>query len=175
MHSFAEWLQTTAVSLTIQSVTWIIPLLQSIHILMIGVVFISSLMISLRVLGRLRVNEPFTAVWRRFAPWMWGGLVVMLVTGLPLIIGEPEREFTALSFWLKMSLILIGVVTTAIFGRTLSHAGTASGATAGGGSEFSAASKTVAIATIVVWIAIIFLGRAIAYDVEIWGSWSLHG
>lgn len=176
MHSFAEWLQTTAVSLTIQSVTWIIPLLQSIHILMIGVVFISSLMISLRVLGRLRVNEPFAAVWHRFAPWMWGGLVVMLVTGLPLIIGEPEREFGALSFWLKMSLILIGAVTTAVFGRTLRHAGAASGpTTTTGGPEFSAASKAVAIATIVVWVAIIFLGRAIAYDVEIWGSWSLHG
>ena len=26
---------------------------------------------------------------------------------------------------------------------------------------------------IVVWIAIIYLGRAIAYDAEIWGSWSL--
>lgn len=175
MHSFAEWLQATSVSVTIQSVTWIIPLLQSIHILMIGVVFISSLMISLRVLGRLRVDEPFNAVWHRFAPWMWSGLVVMLLTGLPLIVGEPEREFGALSFWLKMSLIVIGVVTTAVFGRTLRGATAVSGSTAVGSSEFSAASKAVAVATIVVWIAIIFLGRAIAYDVEIWGSYSLHG
>jgi hypothetical protein len=29
------------------------------------------------------------------------------------------------------------------------------------------------VATVVLWLAIIFLGRAIAYDVEVWGSLSL--
>lgn len=201
MQRFAEWLQTTGVSLTIQSVDWIIPLLQSIHILMIGVVFVSSLMITLRVLGRVRADEPFPAVWRRFAPWMWSGLVVMAVTGLILVLGEPVREFTALSFWLKMTLIAIGVVTSALFGRALGRQAAATaarsargrgsldgapgapgtpgapgaGAGAEAGAEFSAASKAVAIATVAIWLAIIFLGRAIAYDVEVWGSLSLHG
>jgi hypothetical protein len=177
VHDFAEWLQATPVSVTVQSVTWIIPLLQSIHILMIGVVFISSLMIALRVLGRVRTDEPFADVWRRFAPWMWGGLVTMTLTGLVLIIGEPVREFTALSFWLKMILIAVGVTTSALFGRTVGrHAGAAN--VSGGAAavhEFSAASKAVAVATVAIWLAIIFLGRAIAYDVEVWGSLSLHG
>lgn len=174
MHDFSEWLQATPVSVTIQSVTWIIPLLQSIHILMIGVVFISSLMITLRVLGRVRTDEPFTAVWRRFAPWMWSGLAVMTVTGSILVIGEPVREFTALSFWLKMALIVIGVATSAVFGRTLGRHASTAGAPGAAATEFSAASKAVAIATVALWLAIIFLGRAIAYDVEVWGSLSLH-
>src|SRR5215831_16549341 len=109
MHEFAEWLQATPVSVTIQSVAWIIPLLQSIHITMIGIVFVSSLMITLRVVGSVRADESFAAVWSRFAPWMWGGLVVMALTGLPLIVAEPVREFTAVSFWLKMALIAISV------------------------------------------------------------------
>src|SRR5256885_12660724 len=100
-----------------KTVTWIIPLLQSIHIVTIGIVFISSLMIVLRVLGYMRADEPFAAVWRRFAPWMWTGLGVMVVTGVLLVMGEPVREFTALSFWLKMTLLAIAVVTTAVFGH----------------------------------------------------------
>jgi hypothetical protein len=32
----------------------------------------------------------------------------------------------------------------------------------------------VAGGLVVVWLAIIFLGRAIAHDVEVWGSLSLH-
>jgi hypothetical protein len=204
VHQFGEWLQETGVSKTIQSVDWMIPLLQSIHIIMIGVVFVSSLMIALRVLGRVRADEPFASVWRRFAPWMWSGLVVMAVTGLVLIVGEPVREFTALSFWLKMSLIAIGVVTSALFGRALGREAAARGSRTDGSrnagadasgvpgvpgaaglpgaagasasaQEFSAASKAVAIATVAIWLAIIFLGRAIAYDVEVWGSLSLHG
>jgi hypothetical protein len=165
VRELAQWLQATPVSVTIQSVSWIIPLLQSIHILTIGVVFVSSLMIALRVLGRVRADEPFAAVWRRFAPWMWGGLVVMAVTGGTLVIGEPVREVTTLSFWMKMTLVAIGVVSTAVFGRSLQATTPA---------EFSAAAKTGAVALIALWIAIIFLGRAIAYDVEVWGSLSLH-
>jgi hypothetical protein len=165
----AEWLQKTGVSVTIQSVSWIIPLLQSIHIVMIGVVFISSLMIALRVLGHMRADEPFAVVWARFAPWMWSGLGVMTVTGLLLVIGEPVREAGALSFWLKMGLLAIGVTGTAVLGRSLLRA-----AAAGAEAPFSTASKTGAVALIVIWLAIIFLGRAIAYDVEVWGSFSLH-
>ena len=169
MHEFAEWLQASSVSLTIQSVEWIIPLLQSIHILMIGVVFVSSLMITLRVLGSVRADEPLAAVWSRFAPWMWGGLVVMALTGLTLIVGEPVREFTALSFWLKMTLVAISVITIVIFGRTVRPEARASAS-----AQFSAGRKAAAVATVVLWLAIIFLGRAIAYDVEVWGSLSLH-
>ena len=168
MQEFGEWLQGTPVSVMIQSIKWIIPLLQSIHIVTIGVVFISSLMIALRVLGRVRTDEPFNDVWRRFAPWMWSGLVVMAVTGLILVLGEPIREFTALSFWIKMTLLAIAIVSTAAFGRSLR------GTTVAARPEFSAAAKTVAITNIVIWLAIIFLGRAIAYDIEVWGSLSLH-
>ena len=164
MHQFAEWLQATSVSVTIQSITWIIPLLQSIHITMIGVVFVSSSMIMLRVIGSVRADEPFAAVWSRFAPWMWGGLVVMALTGLPLIVGEPVREFSAVSFWLKMGLVAISVTSIIIFGRTVRPEALAS-VTA----QFSAGRKAAAIATVLLWLAIIFLGRAIAYDGAVWG------
>jgi hypothetical protein len=170
VFEFAEWLQTTPISVTIQSVHWVIPLLQSIHILMIGVVFISILMVALRVLGRVRMDESFGVVWNRFAPWMWSGLVVMAITGAVLIVGEPIREFTALSFWLKMGLIAVGVLTTIAFRRSLKPAMLAETQAA----EFSAGAKVASIATVVLWTTIIFLGRAIAYDTEVWGSLSLH-
>ena len=47
---FATWLQSTPFSVAIQSASWVVPTLQSVHILMIGVVFVSILMIALRVL-----------------------------------------------------------------------------------------------------------------------------
>jgi uncharacterized membrane protein SirB2 len=166
---FAEWLQTTPVSVTIQSVNWIIPLLQSLHILMIGVVFISILMIALRVLGRVRADEAFAVVWSRFAPWMWCGLVVMAVTGVTLIVGEPIREFTALSFWLKMALLVVAITSTVVFAKTVKPSVSADAPV---DREFSAATKSAVVATLVIWLTIIFLGRAIAYDVAVWGTLS---
>lgn len=160
MRELAEWLQATPLSVTLQSVSWIIPLLQSIHIVMIGIVFISSLMIALRVLGRVRADEPFSEVWARFAPWMWSGLVVMAVTGLTLLIAEPVREVASLSFWIKMALVAVAVVSTSLYARSTG--------------EFSAAARSGAVVLVVVWVAIIFLGRAIAYDLEVWGRLSGH-
>jgi len=177
VKGFADWLQATSISVTIQSVKWIIPLLQSIHILMIGIVFVSSLMIALRVVGRMRADEPFEAVWQRFSPWMWTALAVMAVTGLILVIGEPIREFTTLSFWLKMMLVAIGVTGTALFGRAIRRVAAASppaAAVPAAQVEFSPAAKAGAVVLIVLWLAIIFLGRAIAYDDEVWGKLSLH-
>jgi uncharacterized membrane protein SirB2 len=193
-----QGLEESALSQAIKAATWLIPLLQSIHIVTIGVVFVSSLMIAMRVMGRMRADEPFAAVWARFAPWMWYGLVVMVVTGVLLVLGEPVREFTAFSFWLKMSLLAIAVIATFVFGRTFGPGGTERSATSGsaasgsarvGGSagaggvacagisaatsaEFSPRAKAVATTIIVLWLAIIFLGRAIAYDVEVWGALS---
>src|SRR5690606_10792213 len=134
---------------------------------MIGVVFVSILVVALRILGRVRTEQPFPEVWQRFAPWIWTALVIMAVTGLLLVAGEPVREFTSTSFWLKMALIVVAVVGAASFGHRA--AAIASGAE----SELSSGSRTAAVATIALWLAIIFLGRAIAYDVEVWGALSL--
>ena len=169
MLAFAEWLQSTRLSITVQSVEWVIPLLQSIHIVMIGVVFVAVLVIVLRVLGRMRMDETFAEVWGRFAPWMWTGLAVMAVTGIILIIGEPVREVTALSFWLKMALIVVAISGTVAFGRSLRPAAQVP---VHAGADFSTAAKSIAVATVFLWLAIIFLGRAIAYDAAVWGALS---
>jgi hypothetical protein len=168
MHSFAQWLEMTPLSVTIKSVEWIIPLVQSIHILTIAVVFSSLLMIALRVVGWIRMDEAFGVVMERFSTWISGGLVILAVTGITLVLGEPIRELMSLSFWLKMGLLAIGITSAVAFKRSL-------GPAVLGGAEpaFSSAAKSAAMATVVLWLAIIFLGRAIAYDVEVWGALSL--
>ena len=167
MFEFAEWLGSTPLSIAIQSRLWLTPLLQSIHILMIGVVFVSILVVALRVLGRIHSDEPLADVWHRFAPWFWSSLGVMAGTGLVLVIGEPAREAHALSFWIKMGLIAVAAGSALYFGRTVAAVAGAST------QEYSGAPRAVALGTIVVWLCIIFLGRAIAYDVEVWGAWHL--
>jgi hypothetical protein len=167
VREFAAWLQATPFSVAIQSTLWITPLLQTIHIVMIGIVFVSMLIVALRVFGKVRADEPLADVWRASAPWFWGALAVMAATGLVLAISEPIRQVTALSFWLKMALLAIGIASALSFGRVI--AGAAATADVGTSSR----ARVVAVATVILWLAIIFFGRSIAYDVEIWESWHL--
>ena len=158
MQHFAQWLQATPLSIAIQSTSWLIPLLQSIHIVMIGLVFVAVLLLVLRVLGLARTDELPSVVWSRFAPWLRLGVIVLALTGLVLIISEPVREFTAISFWLKMLLLALGLSAIAVLGKALRRD--------------ALASRGLAVLTLLVWIAVIFFGRAIAYDVEVWGALS---
>lgn len=164
MFELARQLGTTRLSEAIQSTLWLTPLLQAIHILMIGIVFVSVLVVVLRIHGRIRLDEPVAQTWERFSPWMRKALAVMTATGIVLIIGEPVREAHATSFWLKMALIAVAIVS--VVGLRRATARVTDNSASGG-------ARAAAVAVLVVWIAIIFLGRAIAYDAEVWGSWSL--
>lgn len=160
---FAHWVADSSASIWVQSHLWLTPLVQSIHIVMIGIVFIAILMITLRVLGQVYTDETFAAVWDRFSPWIWRGVIVMLATGIILSIGEPVREASAMSFWVKMTLIVVGLVSAVAFANALRPLAYV------GATQFSGGAKAIALGTIALWLFIIFLGRAIAYDVEVWG------
>jgi uncharacterized membrane protein len=169
LQGFAAAIQSTTLSDLLKDHAWVIPFMQSVHIIMVGVVFVSILMISLRLLGWMRADEPLPKVWKRFAPFLWTGLVIMAFTGVTLTIAEPVREFMTLSFRLKMILLAICIISAVAFGRTARGAARAATTSA---APVSAGTRVAVFATLLLWLGIIFLGRAIAYDTSIWGDWS---
>jgi hypothetical protein len=165
---FINWLSQTPLSLAIQVHDWVIPTVQSIHIVAIGVVLASVFMIDLRILGWAGLDQTLSDTTSRFGPWLSAALCVLLATGVLMVIGEPARELLAFSFWLKMFLVAIGTVVAAAFQialrrnelhweKSLIH-------------RWSI--KSFAILTLLIWLGIVILGRLIAYD-HVWGSWSL--
>ncbi len=166
MRAFAEWLSTTAPSVAIQSRFWFIRLLQATHLLTAGVASVSGLMIALRVVGLQRADQPFASVWARFAPWLIASFSVMLLTGIAQTLGDPVREFTSFSYWLKLALALCCTVGTLLLVRSARRTPPAA--------DSSLAAKLMAAALIVFWISIVLLGRIIAYDRAIWGSLSMR-
>ena len=168
MLDFAQWLGQTRVSLAIQTNLWVIPTVQSIHIAAIGVVLSSVFMMDLRIFGWAGTDETLGQTARRFAPWLWGALVVLFATGVLMVVGEPVRELLSLSFWLKMSLIVVGAAFAAGFQVMLGRHDRQW--------EESfvnrSATRWLAIVTFLVWCGIVILGRLIAYD-HVWGRWSL--
>jgi len=167
MIQFTEWLAQTALSLAIQTHEWVIPTVQSIHIVAIGIVLASVFMIDLRVLGLAGRDQSLMETTGRFGPWLTGALCVLLATGVLMVVGEPARELLAFSFWLKMFLVALGTLIAALFQMALRR----------NQSHWEESlvkqrtTKSLAILTLLIWVAIVILGRLIAYD-HVWGSWS---
>jgi hypothetical protein len=162
MNEFAEWLSTTAPSVYIQNHNaWVIPLIQSIHIVGIAVVFGSVFMLDLRIMGWAGIDQTLRQAANRYTPWMTGALYVLLVTGILMVVGEPVRELVTFSFWLKMFLVAVGTLIAAIFRVVLRKDAV----------TVNAGTKVLAMLTFLIWALIIILGRLIAYD-HVWGPWS---
>jgi hypothetical protein len=167
MTPFSQWLSQTSISLAIQTHTWVIPTIQSVHIIAIAVVVTSVFMIALRILRLAGSDQTLLATIGRFGPPLSGGLYASVATGAFMVIGEPVRELLSFSFWLKMSMLAAVTIVTAAFriavrrnephweGEVINRWTT----------------RSAAILVLFIWAGIIVSGRLIAYD-SIWGSWS---
>jgi uncharacterized membrane protein SirB2 len=155
---FSQWLAATSLSHTIQTVTWIIPTIQTIHILCVAIVFSSAVLVDLRIFRVFERDEPLREVARRFLPPIWPVLLILLVTGSLLIIGEPRRSLVNTTFYLKMALLLVAIVLTATLQRMVL-------ASPGVFEDRSRqmAGRALATLSILVWCGILFAGRWIAY------------
>src|ERR1043166_6407896 len=112
MESIIAWISSTHANTVIRDTVWIIPLVQTIHILAICVVMSSVLLLNLRLVGRIGGGEPKDVFTRRYLPWVWTALVILLMSGSILIWGEPGRDLQNPTFWTKMSLILTAIILT---------------------------------------------------------------
>ncbi len=159
LHQFAEWLGATPVSLTIQNVSWIIPAVQSVHIFCIAIVISAACMMDLRLLGVIGRGQPTGAYAARFLPWIWWTLIVLLLSGSVLIIGEPSRSLENPAFQAKMTLLILAMIATFVLQRpTLNDA--AYWELTGG---HKMVARLIAVISILLWVGIIFCGRWIAY------------
>ena len=148
------WLQHTSLSHAIRVAGWIIPTVQIIHILAIAALAGSALMIDLRLIGLIALDQSPKDVSARFLPFVWWPLLVLLATGVVMIVGEPPRELKNPAFGLKMLLVAAALVVTWLIGMVLRRDPSAGQRLAAG---------AIAVLSILLWSSIIFAGRWIAY------------
>jgi hypothetical protein len=160
LQEISAALYTTPISTGIRETTWIIPTTQSIHILAIAVVVGSALVTDLRLAGVLATDETPRTVVRRYLPWLWVAISVLLLTGTLLVVGEPNRVLGNPVFWTKMGLVVFAVSLTLLFRYPLLHAQFRLEH-----ARWAALVKPMAWLSLLVWIAVIFCGRWIAYAI----------
>ena len=166
-----QWLRTTPmteISLAIQKsrltelidgTFWVLPLIQSLHIMAIAATFGSVLMINRRIFQLAGRSRTMTETVRRYLPWVWWGLLTLVVTGIGMIFSDPVREFTNAIFWFKMILVIVAALVTLWFQASV-RPNVARWELTGAG---RAMIRTGAGAVIALWCLIMLAGRWIAY------------
>jgi len=155
----ALWISNTPLCLWIGSHFWAIPIIQTTHILAIASAFGAVLMINMRILGLSGGTRTMSQTVRRYMPWIWWALLVLIVSGIGMIIGEPVRELVNPIFWIKMALVVVVILASLWFQLSVSR----NMATWETTHDGRVAVRVAAVAVILLWCAVMFGGRWIAY------------
>jgi hypothetical protein len=152
MSDLAQWLTGLPLGIAMRRLQWLFPLLQTLHILAIGMMVSSLIMISLR-LWQVSKAQSIVARGHRYLPWIWWSLVVLALTGGALIIGNP-RSLRDPALAVKLWLVVPATAVTLVLAMMM-RGGNRFEKCAGGRLTMSVA----ATATLVLWLGVTFLGR----------------
>ena len=155
LSGLASWIETLGLHNMMQTNEWAVPAVQVVHILAIAAVFSSSLVLALRT-AQVSGIDWSPARWaQRLNAWVGTGLVILLLSGSLLIVGEPKRSLLTTPFQAKMMLLLAAVAVFLTLVYRLQRLDPPDRATW--------VERVLAGLLVLLWVAIIACGRWIAY------------
>lgn len=126
------------------------PIIETFHLLALAILLGTVLIVNLRAFG-IGVNwEPYSQVVSELEPWMAVSVVVLIVSGIPMAMSEPQKCYESWSFPIKMILLVIAVIWHFTVQRRWTRPGSGRGRLAAGFSIF-------------LWTAIGVAGKGIPY------------
>jgi hypothetical protein len=159
LAAVSAWLELTPFSQRLQTVEWVVPAVQIVHILAIAAVMGAMLFFNLRLLGVRGTEVTLARAARRFIPVIWSAVLVLFASGMVMIVAEPGRSLLNPVFQLKMALLLAALGLTLVTARPLGRSPTYWGDTL----MRSRVARLCAISSLGLWVAILVAGRWIAY------------
>ena len=158
--SFLEWLASTEWSIALHESLWAYPLVESTHVLTLGLFVGTAVMLDLRLLGWSFTRVPISEFTERILPWTRVAFVIMVATGVLLFYAIPVRNYQNIFFRVKMVMLVFAMFNIWYF-HTRIESGVANWDTA---ARPPRAARIAGMASIALWLAIVVAGRMIAYN-----------
>lgn len=118
LDSFLANLENTGVGTAIRGDTgweWLFPNIEALHVLALGAVFGSILMVDLRLLGISSRNSKVSRLSAEILPYTWTAFVLAAVTGTCMFLARAQTYVHNLQFQLKFLCMLLAGVNMAAF------------------------------------------------------------
>ncbi len=159
LANFLQWLHDTQFSITMRESLYAEPIVETLHVLTLTLFLGFAVLLDLRLLGVVMRRRRMSEVLRQLNPWLIAGFVVMIVTGVLLFSGDPISFYSTAFFKVKMIMLVLAGVNVLIFNSTIGRRTAEWDLDA----NTPRAAKIAGIVSMVLWVAIVAAGRAIAY------------
>ena len=102
---FFKWCDNTFLGRWVSGGTWEFPMIETIHILALTMLYGCIVVISLRLMGVMMRGWTVSAITREVTPFLNASLAVILISGTLLFLSEASKAFVNAAFWIKVDLL----------------------------------------------------------------------
>jgi len=160
IRSLLEWLGNTPWSVRLLESLYAWSLVESTHVLTLGLFVGTAVMMDLRLVGLTFGSVPVSEFTGRLLPWTRTGFAVMAVTGLLLFYSSPLRYYHNLFFRIKVLLLIVAGLNVWLFHGRI-HRNVAAW-------DLDAAppraARIAGAVSLLVWALVVVSGRLVAYN-----------
>ncbi len=152
-------LESSGIATGIRNSLYLFPLIESVHVIGLTMVFGTIVIIDLRLLGVASTARPFTAVASDVFKWTWAGFAVAVVTGALMFVTNASTYYQSGYFLAKMALLALSGLNMLMFeltARRSVHAWDRDNSAPTSG-------RAIAAVSLIIWIGVIVMGRWIGF------------
>lgn len=167
LFNFTQWLYGMPINDAAMSLSetptamWVverfyaIPIMQMIHIAAIAGTFVAVMLLAMQPFGLIG-HATRAQVAQRYSRLLWWSLLVVVSSGVAMLFGDTVRNLLNSIFWIKMTLLVAGILTAILYAHRLRLAGEHGEVEARG-------LKAMGLLLVLFWCLIMVCGRWIAY------------
>jgi hypothetical protein len=156
--AWCHWLYDLPWVVQLEESDNLFPIIESVHVLGIGLMAGTILTVDLRVMGLVFRQESVRRIADTLLPYTWWGFALMVVSGLPLFAAESIKVIYNPAFRAKLVLLALAGANAALFHGTVYRTVDTWGSRAL--TPFPA--RVFAAMSATLWFAVIVSGRLIA-------------
>ncbi len=154
-----EWLQATALAVTLRENETLFPFVEGVHVLAITLVFGSISIMDMRLIGLAWRERSVDQVARSVLPVTWVAFAAAVVSGALLFASNAPKYAHNDFFFRKMVLIAMAGINMAIFHLLLNPNTNRDSS----GRAVPVSDRVVGVVSLLLWIGVIACGRWIGF------------
>jgi hypothetical protein len=118
LQPFFLWMNRLSINDPLHRSEYLSPAINLLHLLSMVVFMGALLMVDLRLIGTGMSRQPLRTVARQAQPWLVGGFVGLLLTGIPATTATAVQQYGNNTFWVKMYILAVAIPFTFIVRRS---------------------------------------------------------
>lgn len=152
--AFCRWCDASFFGAGIRNSVWLFPFVEIFHLLALGLLGGTIVLVNLSLLGVRFRGEPVSRLARDVQPLFNASLAVMLISGFLLFSTEAVKMYGSPAFQFKMSCLALAIIFTYTLHSRIVR---------GDGAFAPRWRKLVALGSFTLWAGVALGGRAIGY------------